>query len=77
MGWLAEHRSWEADFSVLICQNAACGHFDGLPTTRPGVSRETYSWLMRPLRYSINVTLDLCCDHRALLLNEDLHRHAV
>src|ERR1035438_9650594 len=32
---------------------------------------------MRPLRYSINVTLDGCCDHRAMLTDEDLHRHAV
>ena len=32
---------------------------------------------MRPLRYSINVTLDGCCDHRAGSADEDLHRHAV
>jgi dihydrofolate reductase len=32
---------------------------------------------MRPLRYSINVTLDGCCDHRAGIPDEDLHRHAV
>src|SRR4029450_8337386 len=32
---------------------------------------------MRPLRYSINVTLDGCCDHRAMFVDEDLHRHAV
>ncbi len=32
---------------------------------------------MRPLRYSINVTLDGCCDHRTILADEDLHRHAV
>src|SRR6188768_126517 len=32
---------------------------------------------MRPLRYSINVTLDGCCDHRAMLADEDLHGHAV
>lgn len=32
---------------------------------------------MRPLRYSINVTLDGCCDHRAVDATEDLHRHAV
>jgi len=32
---------------------------------------------MRPLRYSINVTLDGCCDHRAVVPDEDLHRHAV
>src|SRR5947209_7781944 len=32
---------------------------------------------MRPLRYSINVTLDGCCDHRGMIPDEDLHRHAV
>ena len=32
---------------------------------------------MRPLRYSINVTLDGCCDHRAIFADDDLHRHAV
>jgi dihydrofolate reductase len=31
---------------------------------------------MRPLRYSINVTLDGCCDHRVGIVDEDLHRHA-
>jgi hypothetical protein len=31
---------------------------------------------MRPLRYSINVTLDGCCDHHAILADEELHRHA-
>ncbi|HKZ08809.1 MAG TPA: dihydrofolate reductase family protein [Methylomirabilota bacterium] len=31
---------------------------------------------MRPLRYSINVTLDGCCDHRAIVPDEGLHRHA-
>ena len=32
---------------------------------------------MRPLRYSINVTLDGCCDHRVIPPDEDLHRHAI
>src|SRR5687768_2999524 len=32
---------------------------------------------MRPLRYSINVTLDGCCDHRVMIADEDVHRHAV
>ena len=32
---------------------------------------------MRPLRYSINVTLDGCCDHREGLADEELHRHAI
>ncbi len=31
---------------------------------------------MRPLRYSINVTLDGCCDHRAIVASEELHRHS-
>src|SRR5215203_482438 len=31
---------------------------------------------MRPLRYSINVTLDGCCDHRVMIPDEDLHHHA-
>jgi dihydrofolate reductase len=32
---------------------------------------------MRPLRYSINVTLDGCCDHREMIGDEHLHRHAI
>ena len=32
---------------------------------------------MRPLRYSINVTLDSCCDHRAMPADAELPRHAV
>lgn len=31
---------------------------------------------MRPLRYSINVTLDGCCDHREGIADADLHRNA-
>ena len=31
---------------------------------------------MRPLKYSINLTLDGCCDHRAGLPDGALHRHA-
>jgi dihydrofolate reductase len=31
---------------------------------------------VRPLRYSINVTLDGCCDHREIPADEELHRHA-
>ena len=31
---------------------------------------------MRPLRYSINVTLDGCFDHREMIADEELHRHA-
>ncbi|MBA3468768.1 MAG: dihydrofolate reductase family protein [Herpetosiphonaceae bacterium] len=31
---------------------------------------------MRPLRYSINVTLDGCCDHQGMAPDEAMHRHA-
>jgi dihydrofolate reductase len=31
---------------------------------------------MRPLRYSINVTLDGCSDHRAVIADEELHHRA-
>lgn len=31
---------------------------------------------MRPLRYSINVSLDGCIDHSAMSSDEELHRHA-
>jgi dihydrofolate reductase len=37
---------------------------------------KNHSDVMRPLRYSINVTLDGCCDHRAMVADEQLHRHA-
>ena len=35
------------------------------------------SSVMRPLRYSINGTLDGCCDHREMIADEDLHRYAI
>src|SRR5918912_2624261 len=41
-----------------------------------GARGRRYSHVMRPLRYSINVTLDGCCDHRVGIVDEDLHRHA-
>ena len=31
---------------------------------------------MRPLKYSINVTLDGCIDHRSVIADEELHRRA-
>lgn len=30
---------------------------------------------MRPLRYSINLTLDGCCDHTAVVPSEEMHRY--
>ncbi len=49
------------------------------PSTGSGEvqTHRRYSCEMRPLRYSINVTLDGCCDHRAIPADEELHRHAI
>lgn len=43
---------------------------------RSCVHEESRDPMPRPLRYSINVTLDGCVDHRAAIPDEDLHRHA-
>jgi len=32
---------------------------------------------MRPLKYSINITLDGCCDHRTVIPDEQLHQRAM
>src|SRR5713101_6558874 len=42
----------------------------------PPTARRAKMCGMRPLRYSINVTLDGCCDHRVGIVDEELHRHA-
>lgn len=31
---------------------------------------------MQPVRYSINISLDGCCDHQAMVPDAELHRHA-
>src|SRR5262245_51576209 len=46
----------------------------GMPQVNGSVS-PLQEHVMRPLRYSINVTLDGCCDHRAIPTDEDLHRY--
>ena len=33
--------------------------------------------MMGPLRYSINVTLDGCCDHREMIADDDLFQNAI
>lgn len=48
---------------------------DGRPSKTLKYRRD-YACAMRPLRYSINVTLDGCCDHREIVADEELHRHA-
>jgi dihydrofolate reductase len=55
--------------SCVTCTCTTAPSQPALPITR-------YSYAMRPLRYSINVTLDGCCDHREMIADEDLHSHA-
>jgi dihydrofolate reductase len=45
-------------------------------TILAGLAHRRYSCAMRLLRYSINVTLDGCCDHSAIIPDEELHRYA-
>src|SRR5262245_11970830 len=40
-------------------------------------SHRRHPCVMQPLRYSISVTLDGSCDHRAIPADENLHRHAI
>jgi dihydrofolate reductase len=47
------------------------------PQGQASSAHRRYSREMAPLRYSINVTLDGCCDHRVGIADEELHRHAV
>src|SRR5687767_7225960 len=50
--------------------NKSCG-----TVVRGGkLSHRRYCYGVRPLRYSINVTLDGCVDHRAGSTDEELHR---
>ena len=44
----------------------------GPPTTGGHTKGEQ---IVQPLRYSINVTLDGCCDHQVPFADEELHRH--
>src|SRR5262245_39278502 len=56
----------------MMLDQQFCGRdfwHSSLESRRPGAS-------MRPLLYSINVTLDGCCDHLAIPADEELHRHA-
>ena len=65
------HKALQLTSSSL---NAQASQLNARDVMLPYGSR--YSYLMRPLRYSINVTLDGCCDHRAMIADEALHRHA-
>jgi dihydrofolate reductase len=47
----------------------------GLITVRQVPTTTGREQAMRPLRYSINVTLDGCCDHRVIIPDEELHHH--
>src|SRR5262249_12007605 len=54
---------------------AHAGHYSTSQPLRWNMLAGSRSVRMRPLRYSINVTLDGCCDHRAMSPDEELHLH--
>src|SRR5439155_14819670 len=74
--WPRRLRTWRvsvdsAGSPILRAIGSSCGSRADSVVMARGGGRS-----MRPLRYYINVTLDGCCDHRAMLADEDLHRHA-
>ena len=75
------HARWHSmsNTRYWTCARRAPGsrRYFGRHLQEPADGRSRYSHAMRPLRYSINVTLDGCCDHRAIVPDEDLHRHAI
>src|SRR6266516_1521670 len=62
---------------ALLFLLAMIGKFQPVDSELRRSYGDRYSSVMRRLWYSINVTLYGCCDHRAMLADEDLHRHAV
>ena len=62
---------------MTTAAGAAHYHAEGSRSAGPLLQAKRFSCDLRPLRYSSNVTLDGCCDHRAIPADEDLHRHAV
>src|SRR5881394_1045928 len=85
MRHLNEHPRSVATLAIRFCKKCSASSRSGgrEPERGKGLTLlvypvgRRYSCVMRPLRYSINVTLDGCCDHRAISADEDLHRHAV
>ncbi len=65
-------------FNTTPCLEDLYRHFfqPASGTSHGEGGKSWYSYVMRPLRYSVNVTLDGCCDHLAASPDEDLHRHA-
>jgi hypothetical protein len=83
--WTEPDTPGRRDLDTLI--NAPSSSWPSASTSSPSPARNVrasnlifdrrYAYVTRPLRYSINVTLDGCCDHREIPAGEDLHRHAV
>src|SRR5262245_1156152 len=65
--WRCSGRRGHVAFLVFIAHSA--------PAAAELVVSPLQEHVMRPLRYSINVTLDGCCDHRAGFTDEELHRY--
>ena len=68
--------------SVILCktqghETAGASHQDMLLPNLSGLPGWNSCLARHPFRFSINVTLDGCCDHRAMFPDEETHRHAV
>ena len=64
--------------AMLSAEPASSRNEARLRAAAPRHLDRPYGSSMRPLRYSINVTLDGCCDHReGIPPDEDIHRHAM
>src|SRR4051812_39929263 len=67
--YAAGHNGGDAPLVVFVPhQTGSASQKETTPMTTRDEASE-----MRPLRYSINVTLDGCCDHRAIPPDEDMH----
>ena len=81
MPWSHRRSSSSLEGLRLSCQEHVSVHVLSAGRYLPGNSRShpdrRYACVVRPLRYSINVTLDGCCDHRAMQADEEMHSHAV
>lgn len=77
MGDDAEERSIDCTPRWLLLESPAARLRASLAGVRFCLDDRRHPFPMRPLRYSINVTLDGCYDHRVMIADDDLHRHAI
>ncbi len=69
-------RAGDSGLAAWTAGSAGCGmRLAAWARGSERIAHRRYSSGVRPLRYSINVTLDGCCDHEAVSTDEELHRY--